>query len=125
MSKVSPLTPTKLLSRELNARFYYHGTSGFYLNRQLEKHGRYKHDRTPLCVAADNFDLAATYACDRTMCFAHTPIVLKINGDKVRKRIYPDPTEYVPVIDFLRREEFEIIAVDRELYFAWCKKHKR
>ena len=119
-----------LSESEKNARFYYHGTSKFYFDRQVKDYGRYQHNPykgtlSGVCIAPDYFDLAANYACDRTDCFAHTPIVLKINGDKVRKRVHLCPTENVPIINFIRLSELEIIGVDRDRYLEYCKKQRR
>lgn len=114
----------ELSTRELNAKFYYHGTSKWYFYRQVSEHGRYQHDHSKICIAPDNYDLCANYACDRTMCLAHQPIVLKVAGDKIRSRIYSCPTEHVPIIDFLMPKEVEILNVDIKRYLDWAKKHK-
>lgn len=116
---------SRLMSHEKNAKFFYHGTSKTYLQDQIKKHGRYQHDRIESGIFLSTCqDIAKGYACDRTICFAHEPIVIISPATTIIERVHEHPTIQDICIDFLLPQEFSILSVSSKEYEDFQRKHR-
>ncbi len=124
----------ELSERERNAEFYYHGTSKRYFEQQTDEGGRYKKDYSsyPVIFISTSFELAKIFAQNNTSRWRgwgglSTPIVLKINGNKIRDRVYIFEDGAVQLweneicVDYLDRDEFEVLEleVDKMVLALW------
>ncbi len=112
---------------ERNAEFYYHGTSKKYLVEQTDENGRFMPEYKtpypePIFVAVEYF-VSEGYAQNQTVRwrsgdkYSLVPVVLKINGDKVRDRVYVHPQIDDICVDYLDKGEFEVLElrVDKKI----------
>ncbi len=106
-----------LLEHEENAEYYYHGTSKKYFSDQLKKYGKYRHDNMDTgesVFVSTCYGGSENYAKDRSSMYSaiyNNPIVLKINGDKVRGRVHQHPVINDICINYLLEGEFEVVDV--------------
>ena len=108
-----------LTKTEANAEVYYHGTHKHWFDEQVETYGRYQQPidcgQFSFSFVGLCFEQSTNYARDRAKRLGHgkyaIPIVLKIDGDKVRGKVYEHPRIADIGIDFLNLDEFEIVEV--------------
>jgi len=106
-----------LMTHELKAKFFYHGTSKVYFDNQVAKYGRYQNN-LPTCEGEDTGLFVGTmrkicenYSQDRSKGYSTIPILLKIPAEPVRHRVHEHPEITDIVIDYLNLDEFKIIEL--------------
>jgi hypothetical protein len=101
-----------LMEHERNAKFYFHGTGMNYLEKQISKYGKYQHDDLESGVevfVSTRHETSTGYAQDRSNSFRDEPVVLKIDGVKVRGRVHQHPVVNDICIASLASNEYQLI----------------